>query len=127
MPQQTDNNSGAVGGFETAVGRFDATLKSTMKDLNSKEALAPRHHNEGLPHFVGLSRQLGEALVEIAQQQLNAAQNNLADMQRWAENMQAEAQEKWAEMQAMERKFEDYRSYILQANDRFDSAPKRNQ
>jgi hypothetical protein len=39
--------------------------------------------------------------------------------------MQAEAQQKWEEMQAMERKFEDYRSYLLQANDRFNGGSKK--
>lgn len=107
---------------------FETTIGNITRDLNTKQPeQPPRHHNEGLPHFVHISRQLGEALIEIAQQQLTAAQNNLSDMQRWAENMQAEAQEKWEEMQAMERKFEDYRSYILQANDRFNGAAKRNQ
>jgi peptidoglycan hydrolase CwlO-like protein len=99
------------------VSRVEAALKGVTRDLNTKPA--PRHHNEGLPHFVKLSRQLGEALVEIAQQQVTAAQNHLNSTQSWVENMQREAQEKWEEMQALERKFEDYRSYVLQANDRF--------
>lgn len=111
MPQQMDNGT-------QDLGRIDAALKTMAKDLNSKQA-PPRHHNEGLPHFVQLSRQLGEALVEIAKQQVIAAENNLQELQSWAENMQAEAQQKWQEMQDLERKFEDYRSYVLQANDRF--------
>ena len=117
--------------------RIEAALKGVTRDLNAgqmakgktledqRRALAvPRHHNEGLPHFVQLSRQLGEALIEIAQQQVTRAQNNLEDVTRWSESMQAEAQRKWEEMQTMERKFEDYRSHILQANDRFSGDKK---
>src|SRR5262245_6702644 len=104
---------------------LEAQLKGTARTLNAKQQQSPPlHHNEGLPHFVGLSRQLGEALLEIAQQQVTVAQNHLADTERWVENMQAEAQKKWEEMQALERKFEDYRSYVLQANDRFNGAGK---
>jgi|SRR5215471_67371 len=113
----------------TDTTRVEAALKGITRDLNERTKLitptvrpAPatvRSHNEGVPHFVALSRQLGEALIEVAQQQVTRAENNLEDVQRWTESMQAEAQKKWEEMQAMERKFEDYRSYILQANDRF--------
>jgi hypothetical protein len=104
--------------------RIEAALKGVTRDLNARQS-TPRHHNEGLPHFVALSRQLGEALVETAQNQVTAAQNNLEEIERWADNMQAEAQQKWEEMQAMERKFEDYRSYLLQANDRFNGGSKK--
>jgi len=109
------------------AARFEAALKGITRDMNSKNVPAttpPRHHNEGLPHFVALSRQLGEALVEIAQQQVTAAQNHLVETEQWVENMQREATQKWEEMQALERKFEDYRSYVLQANDRFHGGKK---
>ena len=105
--------------------RIEAVLKGMVRDTNSKNPPAPpRHHNEGLPNFVKQSRQLGEALIEIAQQQVTMAQNHLQETQQWVENMQAEAQQKWEEMQAMERRFEDYRSYVLQANDRFNGGKK---
>jgi len=110
----------------TDTSRIEVAMRGIARELNSKDRTpakpAPpmvRSHNEGLPHFVALSRQLGEALIEVAQQQVTRAQNNLEDVTRWTEAMQAEAQKKWEEMQAMERKFEDYRSYVLQANDRF--------
>jgi dsDNA-specific endonuclease/ATPase MutS2 len=102
--------------------RIADALKIMAKEVNSRQP--PRHHNEGLPHFVKLSRSLGEALIEIAQQQVNAAENHLIETKQWVENMQREAQEKWEEMQKLERKFEDYRSYVLQANDRFNGDKK---
>jgi hypothetical protein len=107
-----------------AQHRIEAALKGVTRSLNSKQAPPPRHHNEGLPHFVQLSRQLGEALIENAEQQVTRAANNLEEVKRWAENMKVEAQAKWEEMQDLERKFEDYRSYLLQANDRYNGEGK---
>jgi dsDNA-specific endonuclease/ATPase MutS2 len=104
-------------GLASPDGKLAAQLRGKARELNA--ATPSLHHNEGIPHFVSLSRKLGDALVESAEQQVIRAQNNLEEIRRWVENMQAEAQQKWEEQQALERKFEDYRSYVLQANDRF--------
>lgn len=101
-----------------AIGR---TLDDQRKALKVAE---DRAHNEGLPNFVTRSRQLGAALIEVAEQQVTRANNNLSEVKTWVENMEAEAQRKWEEMQDLERKFEDYRSYLLQANDRFNGGKK---
>jgi hypothetical protein len=116
----------------TAANRVEAALKDVTHNINAAQTgvgpgtgrRAPLHHNEGLPHFVQLSRRLADALIETAQNQVNTAANNLEEIKRWTDNMQAEAQRKWEEMQELERRFEDYRSYILQANDRFNGGKK---
>lgn len=108
---------------QQAVGK---SLDDQLRWLRSTktEQQPPRHDNEGLPHFVNLSRRLGEALLEVAMQQVTRAENNLNEVKQWTENMEHEAQKKWEEMQDLERKFEDYRSYLLQANDRFNGGKK---
>lgn len=104
----------------TAIGR---TLDDQVRALR-KADVEERTHNEGLPHFVTLARGLGEALVQNAEHQVTRATNNLNEVKQWADNMEQEAQRKWEEMQDLERKFEDYRSYLLQANDRFNGGKK---
>src|SRR5215468_3419596 len=92
---------------EPAVGqagsRIEAALKGITRDLNTAGSVTGRMHSRyieernDLPHFVSLSRKLGDALIENAEAQVTRAQNNLEEIKHWVENMQAEAQQKWEE------------------------------
>lgn len=96
-------------------------LNSVTKDINNATPRAqhPRHHNEGVPHFVELTDKLYDAAVEAARRQVTRAESLLAQIEAEAEETRAKAKRRWLEIQELERNLEDMSAELLQSFARY--------